>query len=68
MTGEPDGPEFRPSAQVVALITFASSLSYDFVLPARTDAVRWPVLSPYHARRVANTGIMYATRRVFHPP
>ena len=32
------------------------------------QAVRWPVLSPYHARRVANTGIRYATRRVFHPP
>ena len=32
------------------------------------QAVRWPVLSPYHARRVANTGIRYATRMVFHPP
>ena len=30
--------------------------------------VRWPVLSHYHARRVANTGIKHTTRRVFHPP
>ena len=31
------------------------------------QAVRWPVLSPYHARRVANTESL-TMEAVFHPP